>query len=76
MLVGLFESPTLQNLEEKASMETETTAALESRNDSIESELKTSTNVLLRLDGLSAILFEEKETEEVSHMVMKDVALN
>ena len=42
------------------------TAALESRNDSMESELKTSTTVLLRFDGLSAILFVEKETEEVS----------
>ena len=63
---GLYESPTIQNLEAQASVETETTAALESRNDSMESELKTSTTVLLRFDGLSAILFVEKETEEVS----------
>ncbi|KAL8622223.1 hypothetical protein ACOMHN_043746 [Nucella lapillus] len=63
---GLFESPTIQNLEEKASVGTETTTALESRNDSVsvESEQKTSVNVLLRLEGLSAILFEEKETEQ------------
>ena len=47
-------------------METEATTAVESRNDSVESELKTSTNVLLRFDGLSAILFVEKETEEVN----------
>ncbi|XP_076444664.1 LOW QUALITY PROTEIN: intermembrane lipid transfer protein VPS13A-like [Babylonia areolata] len=61
---GLYESPTIQNLEEKASVETEMTAALESRNNSLESEQKTSTTVLLRLEGLSAILFEEKETEQ------------
>ena len=68
LFAGLYESPTIQNLEAQASIETGTTAALESRDDSMEmeSELKTSTTVLLRFDGLSAILFVEKETEEVS----------
>nr|KAG5703288.1 hypothetical protein BaRGS_025530 [Batillaria attramentaria] len=61
---GLYESPTIQNLEAQASVETETTTALESRHDSVESEQKTAVNVLLRFDGLSAILFEEKETDD------------
>lgn len=63
---GLYESPTIQNLESQAAEETVSTPALASRHDSIESEQKTTTNILLRLDGLSAILFEERETEDVS----------
>ncbi|XP_025099873.1 vacuolar protein sorting-associated protein 13A-like isoform X2 [Pomacea canaliculata] len=61
---GLYESPTIQNLESQAAEETVSTPALASRHDSIESEQKTTTNILLRLDGLSAILFEERETED------------
>ena len=62
----MYESPTIQNLQAQVSTGTETTAPLESRHDSVELEQKSSTTVLLRFDGLSAILFEDKEQSSVS----------